>query len=389
MAGIFCYMYRIYGILRNDILHEVTRLGKKKVIVAMSGGVDSSLTAALLRDKGYEVIGITLRLADENRDSACGVPDRGCCSEVSVDDARRVAEILGIPHYVLEFRELFREKVIANFLAEYARGRTPNPCIACNRYIKFAAMLAKADEIGADYVATGHYARITQEPDGEYALRKGIDAGKDQSYVLYNLTQAMLRRFLFPLGDYKKEHTRELAAAYELPVANKPDSQEICFVPNDDYKAYIRQHNPGCLIPGDIVDLAGHVLGHHDGVPLYTIGQRRGLGIAAPEPLYVVGLDTQTNRVIVGGAQDVFAQSLTATDLNWLSGRPIPERIKCRAKTRYGKREGEAVVERQPDGSVRVRFEEPQRAITPGQSVVFYDGDRVLGGGIIDSVLRN
>ncbi len=363
---------------------------KKKVVVAMSGGVDSSLTAALLHEQGYDVIGVTMRLSDDSRDFD-PENDRGCCSLSSVDDARRVAEVIGIPHYVMNFRDMFQETVINDFLSEYAKGRTPNPCIRCNRFVKFQGLLEKSMELGAEYVATGHYARIEQDDaTGRFLLLRGLDMNKDQSYALYNLNQASLKHFLMPLGGYTKTHTRELAESYNLPVAHKPDSQEICFVPNDDYKAYIKEHVPECLIPGDIVDQQGNVLGRHEGVPLYTIGQRKGLGIAVGEPLYVSGLDMAGNRVIVGNGDAVYKSELIASDLNWItidSIDDIPEGLQVTAKVRYGKREGKAMIYPLKDGGesrVRVVFEEPQRAVTPGQSVVFYQGDRVVGGGIID-----
>ena len=354
----------------------------KTVVVGMSGGVDSSLTAALLKERGYDVIGVTMRLADESRDFAAN--DRGCCSLAAVDDARRVSQIIGIPHYVMDFKELFRETVIDDFLSEYSKGRTPNPCIRCNRFVKFGGLLERAMELGANYVATGHYARIEQDGEGRWLLKKGIDPQKDQAYALYHLDQHSLAHFLMPLGAFHKTETRRMAEERGLPVAHKPDSQEICFVPDDDYKAYLKEHAPGCLHPGDIVDMDGHVLGHHDGVPLYTIGQRKGLGIAAEHPLYVVRLDMEKNQVVVGGAGEVFSRGLIASDLSWIAMDALHEPLHVTAKVRYGKREGAATVEPMEHGRVRVTFAEPQRAVTPGQSVVFYDGDIVVGGGLID-----
>lgn len=360
---------------------------KEKVVVAMSGGVDSSLTAALLVQQGYEVIGMTMRLSEDSRDFDAE-NDRGCCSLSSVDDARRVAEVIGIPHYVMNFKEMFQKKVIDYFLADYAQGRTPNPCVACNRYVKFEGLLQKAMEVGAGYIATGHYARIARnEETGRFELRKGIDTHKDQSYALYHLNQHSLQHFLMPLGDYTKVETRKLAEKFDLPVAHKPDSQEICFVPHDDYKAYLKEHAPECLHAGEIVDTRGQVLGHHEGVPLYTVGQRKGLGIAAEKPLYVVRLDMQHNRVIVGGNEEVFAKGLIAGDLNWIAFDELLAAKQVSAKIRYGSREGRAEVSPLPNGRVRVTFAEPQRAVTPGQSVVFYEGDLVLGGGVIEKAM--
>ena len=363
------------------IFSEGFILRKKRVVVAMSGGVDSSVTAALLKRDGYEVMGVTMRLSEPIEDRA----SKSCCPQDSFEDARRVAEVIGIPHYVADFRELFRRRVVDNFLTTYAEGRTPNPCIECNRHIKFGAFLRRATELGADYIATGHYARITADSDGQYRLRMGKDRRKDQSYVLYTLPIESLAHILLPLGEYEKTATREMAEEMHLPVAKKPDSQEICFIPKSGYREFLRQNMPESLQCGDIVDTKGNVLGRHEGVPLYTIGQRRGLGIAADYPLYVAGLDIEKNRVIVGGNDDVFAEELTAKDWNWLDAScRYKETIRCTAKIRYQHKAAECVAVQRNNGIVQVRFDAPQRAITPGQAVVLYDGDVVLGGGIIE-----
>ena len=358
---------------------------KAHVLVAMSGGVDSSLAAALLLEQGYEVTGVTMRLFDEYGGSASR--ERSCASLCSVDDARHVADVLGIPHDVIDFSAAFEQTVIDDFLGAYLRGCTPNPCIVCNHHIKFGGLLQKAKELGADYIATGHYVRIDRDDRRIYRLRKGLDHEKDQSYVLYHLNQEKLAHILFPLGVLSKSETRRMAEAYHLPVAHKAESQEICFVPHDDYKAYLREKRPASVRRGDIVDRMGNVLGHHDGIAFYTIGQRRGLGIAASQPLYVTALDPAKNQVVVGTGSEVYARELMALDLSWTMWETLEEERMVQAKIRYGKREGTALLVPCEGKCVRVCFTEPQRAVTPGQSVVFYEDDIVLGGGIIDKVI--
>ncbi|MCR5833097.1 MAG: tRNA 2-thiouridine(34) synthase MnmA [Selenomonadaceae bacterium] len=340
---------------------------KKKVAVAMSGGVDSSLTAALLIERGYDAVGVTMRLDDD---------------EKNIFDAKHVADYLGIEHHVADFREVFRAEVENYFVAEYLRGRTPNPCVRCNREIKFGKLFEYADALGADYLATGHYAKIIFE-DGRYKLKRAEDERKDQSYVLYNLTAEKLARILLPLSEFSKTDTRKLAAQYNLPVANKPDSQEICFVPNDDYKSFIaaRKPNAKALQSGEITDGQGNVIGKHKGVANYTIGQRKGLGIAAPQPLYVTRLDVANRRVVVDTGDKVFTDTLTARDMHWIYKPPLP--IKLSAKIRYGAHLAECTVFEE-ENFLRVEFDEPQRAVTSGQSIVFYSGEEVLGGAVID-----
>lgn len=355
---------------------------KGKVAVAMSGGVDSSLVATILKEDGYEVMGITMRLSDEGR-GFCLSPETDAAMLSSVRDAQRVAEQLGIPHYVADFRDMFQKKVIDYFLDEYAAGRTPNPCVACNPQIKFGALMDKARELGADYFATGHYARIMQNDQGEYGLYMGVDSHKDQSYALYRIRRELLKYIKLPLGNQSKTETRQMAEKYGLVVAKKAESQEVCFVPDDDYKAMLRRFRPECLKPGDIVDLSGKVLGRHEGVPLYTIGQRKGLGIAYSEPLYVVRLDMEKNQVVVSGNKDVFAQSLIAERTNWLAFDELTGPMRVNARIRYGAREGLGTVEPLEGGRIKLTFDKPQRAVTPGQSVVLYSGEQVVGGGII------
>lgn len=359
----------------------------KRVLVAMSGGVDSSVTAALLKEKGYEVIGITFYLwgGTEGQKYA-----KACCDIGSVEDACRVTQMLDIPHYVLNLREFFAKTVITDFINEYAQGRTPNPCIRCNEFIKFRFLLHKADELDADYIATGHYARIVR--DGCYRLLKAKDLQKDQSYVLYMLTQSVLARTLFPLGELKKMQTREIAHQLGLPVAVKPESQEICFIEGDDYRNFLRTQRPDLVKPGLIVTEDGKVVGRHQGIAFYTIGQRHGLGIANPkgEPFYVVRLDAETNTVIVGRRESVLTKETIVEAVSWVSGEFPREAIYACVKHRYRSPEASALIEPISEREAKVVWDEPQWAVTPGQAAVFYDakiGEEVLGGGTIGKTI--
>ena len=338
---------------------------KKKVAVAMSGGVDSSLTAALLLERGFDVIGVTMLLDDEK----------------NILDAQKVCAHLGIVHHVADYREIFRVEVENYFVAEYLRGRTPNPCVRCNKKIKFGALFDFAEKLGADFLATGHYARIIFE-DGRFKLKKAVDIKKDQSYVLYNLTADKLARIIFPLGEFSKVETRKLAAQMNLPVAEKPDSQEICFVPNNNYKIFLQDFAPDAdaLQGGEIVDLDGKILGNHQGVANYTIGQRKGLGIAAPQPLYVTKIDVASKKIVVGSNEELFTTILTADNVHWIYKPTLPTTLQ--AKIRYGSKFAECEVA-ESENFLRVTFGYPQRAVTPGQAAVFYKDDIVLGGGEI------
>jgi tRNA-specific 2-thiouridylase len=357
----------------------------KKVVVAMSGGVDSSVAAALLKEQGYDLIGITMNLACTSQAS-----DRGCCSLSAAQDAKKVADKLGIPHYILNFKEEFQKWVIDNFIGEYKNGRTPNPCIRCNQFIKFDLLLRRAKELGAEYIATGHYAKIMtndkclmSNESIKYILLKGKDPKKDQSYVLYRMTQEQLAQTLFPLGDLTKEKVRKIAKELNLPVADKAESQEICFVEDDDYSRFLKERIPECVRPGPILNSSGKNIGTHEGIIFYTIGQRKGIG-AHGRKKYVIGLNVRKNAVIIGDNSDLLELELTASRVNYISGRTPAKKLEISAKIRYNSPAAAAKLSFLKGGKVKVLFKEPQRAITPGQSVVFYQGDEVLGGGIIE-----
>ncbi len=358
----------------------MTELNKNRVVVAMSGGVDSSLTAALLKEKGYEVIGITMQIWPDEESPADN--ENGCCSFSAVNDARQVAGKLDIPFYVVNFEDLFKETVIENFKNQYAQARTPNPCVVCNKKIKFGAFLRKAKELGAYYMATGHYAKIERNAAGRYLLKKAADPKKDQTYMLYNMTQEQLSHTLFPLAEHKKTEVRELAREYELKIHDKEESQEICFIPDDDYKRFLKENYPEIYTPGPIFDKNGNQLGEHEGLPFYTIGQRRGLGLESNKKRYVIDLAPERNAVVVGDNEDTFAKELVAEQLNWIAFAELTEPKEVKAKIRYNTPSARATI--YPMGNeVKVVFGQPQRAITPGQSVVFYDHELVVGGGII------
>ncbi|MDA0734096.1 MAG: tRNA 2-thiouridine(34) synthase MnmA [Chloroflexi bacterium] len=351
----------------------------KRVVVAMSGGVDSSVAALLLQQQGYDVVGVTMKLYSLDETD---LPDyyRGCCTVDDVEDARIVCHRLGVPHYVMNVQKEFQTFVIDYFCAEYQKGRTPHPCIACNDKIKFNFLARRASVLNCDYVATGHYARIEEDATG-LSLRKGLDASKDQSYVLYGMGQNELAHSLMPVGGYAKDDIRRMALDADFPNAQKPDSQDICFIPFGDYKAFLKER----ITPasGDIVDTAGNVLAQHGGIEMFTVGQRRGLGMSGGDPLYVLRLEPETNRVVVGPESGLYRDKFWVSRVNYVSGRPPVEPVQVGVKIRYKFEEADAVLQPAPDGAM-IKFTQPQRSITPGQAAVFYQGDTVLGGGIIE-----
>lgn len=355
----------------------------KKVMVGMSGGVDSSVAAKVLLDSGYDVTGVTLKLFS-GEDISEDKLTRTCCSLSDVDDARSVAYKLGFEHLVFNFKDCFKECVMTDFSEKYLAGRTPNPCIECNKHIKFDKMLNRAEALGYDYIATGHYAvKEYDEISGRYILKRPKDRSKDQTYVLYNLTQHQLEHILFPLSVYEKSEVRRIAEEAGLINSRKPDSQDICFVPDGDYAEFIRKFSGADIQEGNFVDTDGNILGRHKGIIHYTIGQRKGLGIALGKPVFVVGKNIESNTVILGDESELMKSELMADDVNLISVERIDKPMRVTAKTRYNQKEQPATVTQLENGNIKVVFDSPQRAITSGQAVVLYDGDTVVGGGTI------
>jgi len=361
-------------------------MNAEKVVMAMSGGVDSSVAAALLLKKGYSVIGVTMQLWP---DAGGAQREGGCCSLSAVEDARRVASMLGIPYYVMNFKDYFREKVIDYFVKEYLEGKTPNPCIACNRYVKFEELMRRAHSLGAKYIATGHYARIRYDNKlNRFVLKKSRTREKDQTYALYNMTQYQLEHTLMPLGEYTKDETRKIAKDLGLSVADKPDSQEICFVDDNDYGSFITNWVSREIHGGSFVDTKGNVLGRHRGVIHYTIGQRKGLGLALGRPVYVVDIDAENNVVVVGDETELLGEAFIVEDVNYIPFERLDNPLMVKVKIRYSAKPADAEIIPRGENTLEVRLKTPQRAITPGQSAVFYRDDLVVGGGTIKKLIH-
>lgn len=355
---------------------------KERVVVGMSGGVDSSVAAYLLKEQGYDVIGVTMQIWQDEAHEIQEISG-GCCGLCAVDDARRVAAQIGIPYYVMNFKNSFKKNVIDYFISEYEAGRTPNPCIACNRYVKWESLLQRSLEIGADYIATGHYARIDKLANGRYGLRKSVTAHKDQTYALYSLTQEQLARTLMPIGEYSKDKVRKIAKQAGLSIAAKPDSQDICFVPDGKYGEFIAENSSKDIVPGNFVDTKGNVLGTHKGIVHYTVGQRKGLGIASGERLYVQSIRSDTNEVVLGEDNELWTRYLKVKDFNYVSIEDFSGEIHVTAKIRYSHSGAKAILRKLDEQYLECIFEEPQRAPTPGQALVCYQDDYVIGGGTI------